>query len=58
MHGVKLNFSEHECSSRLTDIFIHHDLKRMLEGKDYRHLDLFLQFFIECTDKWATFSEN
>lgn len=54
---MKVDLSKHECSSQLNGICLHTDLRRTLEGKEYRLLNI-LSFVFLQEDTWKGFSEE
>lgn len=50
MSGMKVDLSQHEVSSDLKCIFLQTGLRVMLEGNEYRDLDLFFLFVFEHAD--------
>ena len=58
MPGVKVDFSKHEGSSQLNGIFVQDGLRGMLEGKDYRTLDMFFPFIFGYVDSWLGYAED
>lgn len=58
MPGVKVDFSKHEGSSQLNGIFVQDGLRGMLEGKDYRTLDMSFPFIFGYVGTWLGYYED
>ena len=52
MPGMKVDLSKHEGSAQLNGIFLPTGLRGMVEGKDYRVLDIVFPFVFGYADIW------
>lgn len=58
LSGVKVDFSELEGTSQRNGLFLSSGLRGMLEGKDYRILDMIFQFVCGYVDVWTIYRDD
>lgn len=56
--GMKVDLSEHECSTKLPGIFLKTSLREILIGRDFRALELLFPLLFAYEGPWTGFSED